>query len=67
MQEPVTDAKGAGYRRGLSKWGRGVNFGSCFAHEAASERACPLLYVGGGSVKIENRWRVSYGIRHTPS
>ncbi len=31
-----------------------LNFGGCFAYEAASERACRLLYVGGDSVKIEN-------------
>ena len=72
MQEPVTDAKGAEYRRGLSTMGTGrapaaLNFGGCLAHEAASERACPLLCVGGDSMKIEDRWRGPYGIRHPTS
>jgi hypothetical protein len=30
-----------------------LNFGGCFAHDAASEGACRLFYVGGDSVKIE--------------
>lgn len=34
-----------------SRWGKGVhpaslNFGDCFAYALASERQCPLLYVG---------------------
>jgi hypothetical protein len=33
------------------------NSGGCFAYEAASERGCRLLCVGGDSVKVENRWR----------
>lgn len=33
------------------RWGKGVhpaalNFGDCFAYDAAREHACPLLYVG---------------------
>jgi hypothetical protein len=40
------------------QWGRGVHpaalyFGGSFTYEAASERDCHLLHVGGGSVKIE--------------
>ena len=52
MQEPVTDAKGAGVLPRLIESGdrachpAALNFGDCFAHEAASERAFPLLYVG---------------------
>lgn len=35
----------------IARWGKGVhatglNFGDCFAYEAAREHACPLLYVG---------------------
>jgi ribonuclease VapC len=72
MQEPVAAAKGAGIAEASLQWGRGVhpaalNFGGCFAHEAASERACPLLYAGSDSVRIENRWRGPYGLRHTTS
>ena len=34
-----------------ARWGKGVspaglNFGDCFAYEAAKSRDCPLLYVG---------------------
>ena len=34
-----------------ARWGKGVhpaglNYGDCFAYEVASERGCPLLFVG---------------------
>ena len=72
MQEPVTDAKGAGYCRGLLTIGTGrapgrLNFGGCFAYERRVNVLARLLYIGGNSVKIENRWRGSDGIRHTTS
>jgi len=42
-----------------------LNFRGCFAYKA--ERDCRLLYVGGGFLKIETRWRGRYGIRYTTS
>ena len=41
-------------------WGKGVhpaslNFGDCFAYEAASRHNCPLLYVGGDFSKTDVR------------
>jgi ribonuclease VapC len=40
------------------RWGRGagtagLNFGDCFAYEAASARGCPLLYVGDDFAKTD--------------
>ena len=44
---PGAAAVAASYRA----WGKGLhsaglNFGDCFAHALATERACPLLFVG---------------------
>lgn len=40
------------------QWGKGVhpaglNFGDCFAHEIATARDCPLLYVGGDFARTD--------------
>ena len=41
-----------------ARWGRGansagLNFGDCFAYEAAMTRECPLLYVGSDFAKTD--------------
>lgn len=48
----VTPAAARRIAAAYDRWGKGVhpaglNFGDCFAYEAAKEHACPLLYVGG--------------------
>ena len=40
------------------RWGKGrhpaaLNFGDCFAYELASERQCPLLFVGNDFAKTD--------------
>jgi ribonuclease VapC len=47
----VTPAAARRIAAAYERWGKGVhpaglNFGDCFAYEAAKEHACPLLYVG---------------------
>lgn len=50
----VLNVTPAGARRvaeTYARWGKsshaaGLNFGDCFAYEAAKEHSCPLLYVG---------------------
>jgi ribonuclease VapC len=47
----VTSAAARRVAEAYAKWGKGVNpaalnFGDCFAYEAAKEHACRLLYVG---------------------
>lgn len=47
----VTAASARRVADAYSKWGKGIhpaslNFGDCFAYEAATEHNCPLLYVG---------------------
>jgi ribonuclease VapC len=47
----VTPASARRIAEAYSQWGKGVrpaalNFGDCFAYEAAKEHDCPLLYVG---------------------
>jgi ribonuclease VapC len=49
--EPVSAASAARLADAHLRWGRGagtagLNFGDCFAYEAAKTRGCPLLYVG---------------------
>jgi len=48
---PVTAASARRIAQAYGRWGKGVlpdglNFGDCFAYEAASEHSCPLLFVG---------------------
>ncbi|MBA5778989.1 type II toxin-antitoxin system VapC family toxin [Stappia sp. F7233] len=48
----VTPASARRIAQAYARWGKGahpaaLNFGDCFAYEIASERACPLLFVGG--------------------
>lgn len=47
----LTPADARGIARAYAQWGKGMhpaalNFGDCFAYEAARARGCPLLYVG---------------------
>ena len=47
----VTAAAARRVAEAYARWGKGVNtaalnFGDCFAYEAAKEHACRLLYVG---------------------
>lgn len=47
----LTAASARRVAEAYSRWGKGVhpaalNFGDCFAYEVASERQCPLLFVG---------------------
>lgn len=49
--EPVGEATARRIARVYARWGRGMNaaglnFGDCFAYDAAKQRNCPLLYVG---------------------
>lgn len=46
---PVTEASARGAAAAHARWGRGgrgLNFGDCFAYQAAREAGCPLLFVG---------------------
>ena len=48
---PVTAASARDIAAIYARWGKGLhpaglNFGDCFAYEAAAQHACPLLYVG---------------------
>lgn len=47
----VTPAAARRVAETYARWGKGphpagLNFGDCFAYEAAKEHSCPLLYVG---------------------
>ncbi|RNJ50087.1 type II toxin-antitoxin system VapC family toxin [Methylocystis hirsuta] len=47
----VTPASARRVAETYARWGKsshpaGLNFGDCFAYEAAKEQSCPLLYVG---------------------
>ena len=51
MVANVTPASARRIADAYARWGKGVhvaglNFGDCFAYEAAREHTCPLLYVG---------------------
>lgn len=48
---PVTAAVARRVAEAYGRWGKGVhaaglNFGDCFAYEAATSHGCPLLFVG---------------------
>lgn len=54
----VTGATAAAVGRAYQKWGKGfhpagLNFGDCFAYVEASERNCPLLFVGSDFSKTD--------------
>ena len=55
---PVTPAAARRIARAYARWGRGVNaaalnFGDCFAYDAAKEHECRLLYVGDDFSKTD--------------
>ena len=48
---PVTSDVARRVAEAYSRWGKGIhpaslNLGDCFAYALATERACPLLYIG---------------------
>ena len=54
----VTPAAARRIAAAYEQWGKGVhpaglNFGDCFAYEAAKEHACPLLFVGDDFTKTD--------------
>ena len=56
--DPVSAASAARVADAYERWGRGagtadLNFGDCFAYEAAKTRGCPLLYVGEDFAKTD--------------
>ena len=56
--EPVSAAAAARVADAYKRWGRGagtagLNFGDCFAYEAAKSRGCPLLFVGDDFAKAD--------------
>ncbi len=56
--DPVSAAAAARVADAYGRWGRGagtasLNFGDCFAYEAAKTRGCPLLYVGDDFAKTD--------------
>ena len=59
--EPVSAASAVRVADAYQQWGRGagtagLNFGDCFAYEAAKSRGCALLYVGDdfGKADVES-------------
>jgi ribonuclease VapC len=55
---PVTPAAARRIAAAYERWGRGVhparlNFGDCFAYEAAKQHRCPLLFVGDDFSKTD--------------
>ncbi|HVH76141.1 MAG TPA: type II toxin-antitoxin system VapC family toxin [Stellaceae bacterium] len=55
---PVTAATAHRIEAAYERWGRGIhpaglNFGDCFAYEAAKQNGCPLLFVGEDFVKTD--------------
>ena len=55
---PVSSATARHVAGAYARWGKGVhpaglNFGDCFAYALATERACPLLYVGGDFARTD--------------
>lgn len=56
--EPLSAAAAGRVADAYGEWGRGagtagLNFGDCFAYEAARFRACPLLFVGEDFAKTD--------------
>lgn len=55
---PVTPAAARRIAASYERWGKGVhpaglNFGDCFAYEAAQEHGCGLLYIGEDFAKTD--------------
>lgn len=56
----VTEAEALRVWAAYSRWGRGrhpagLNFGDCFAYALATERKCPLLFVGSDFARTDLR------------
>ena len=56
----VTEASARRISEAYARWGKGVhpaglNYGDCFAYEVASERGCPLLFVGDDFLRTDLR------------
>lgn len=56
----VTAASARRIADAYGKWGKGIhpaslNYGDCFAYEVATERDCPLLFVGEDFVQTDVR------------
>lgn len=54
----ITPAAARRVAAAYERWGKGVhpaglNFGDCFAYEAAKEHACPLLYTGSDFARTD--------------
>ncbi len=54
----VTPAAARRVAAAYRQWGRGVhsaglNFGDCFAYEAAKQQSCPLLFIGDDFAKTD--------------
>lgn len=57
---PVTAVTARRIAAAHDRWGKGVhpaglNFGDCFAYDAAASNGCPLLYVGGDFARTDIR------------
>lgn len=57
---PVTAVTARRVAAAHDRWGRGVhpaalNFGDCFAYDAAASNACPLLYIGHDFARTDIR------------
>lgn len=55
---PVTVATARRVAQAYGRWGKGVhpaglNFGDCFAYEAAKTRGVPLLFIGDGFARTD--------------
>ena len=60
---PVTAVSAQRVADAYARWGKGnhgagLNFGDCFAYEVATERDCPLLYVGEDFSRTDVRSRL---------
>ena len=57
---PVAPAAARRVADSYARWGKGahpagLNFGDCFSYDLASERSCPLLFVGQDFAKTDIR------------
>ena len=55
---PITEASARRAAVAYERWGKGIhpaglNFGDCFAYEVATDRHCPLLFVGNDFARTD--------------
>ncbi len=60
---PVSESDARKVAKAYGKWGKGVhpacrNYGDCFAYALATQRACPLLFVGNDFAKTDVAWAI---------